>query len=794
MKRLLFYFLMAAGLAAAFDGVPAAAQQQPQQPGQKKAEQPQKPAAPPAASPQKPEAKPEEEEYEIVERPSAFGTMRFRVPKQKGAPASASGGVAPVAGSPAEQKPAAPQQPAPPATAPGAGPAAAAPQSQPPPPAQPVQPAPAQEPASGGGARVSLHLENANLLQVIGIIAAELKMNYIVDPGVRGVVNINTLGELRQEDLLPLLQTILRTNGATAVQSGSFWRIVQSKEALRIPIPIDQDASGASLPPDDRVMMNIVSLRFVAAADMSKILSNYLSEMGQIVSHEPGNILMITDTSRSMKRLMELIGVFDTDALARQRVRVFPIENARASDLVKDLQQIFSAYALTERSTAVRFLPIERLNSILVVSGSPNVYPQVQEWLEKLDKPQAKAGIQNFVYKVENGAAENLAAVLSSLYGASRPTTRSGAGAGAGAPGAMGGLGGAGIMGGGGTAGAAAGMTGAVGAAAAPAGGAGTAEIGVTASGGALQAPVRIVPDLITNALLIQATAQDYETMRETLKQLDIIPRQVLIEAKVFEVDLTGALAFGVEAFLQQRSQANRILLGQFSTAGGGGFPNPGLSFSTGTLVGRARELLLFLNAQENRGRTRVLSAPTILASDNMPAHIQVGAEVPILTSQGVVPGAQAGGSSLFTNTIQQRDTGVILSVTPRINPSGMVSMQVQQEVSSPQPPTAGGPSSPTILKRSVSTQVTVKDGETIALGGIISENRIYSRSRVPLLGDIPVIGLLFGSTSYSVARTELIVLLTPRVMQDLDQIQQATQEFKSKLKELRKMLRDKTE
>jgi len=784
MKRLLFYFLMAAGLAAAFGGVPAAAQQQPQQPGQKKAEQPQKPAAPaqpapPAASPQKPEAKPEEEEYEIVERPSAFGTMRFRVPKQKGAPASASGGGAPGAGSPAEQKPATPQPPAPPDAAPGAGPAAAAPQSQPPPPAQPAQPAPAQEPAAGGGARVSLHLENANLLQVLGIIAAELKMNYIVDPNVKGVANINTLGELRQEDLLPLLQTILRTNGATAVQSGSFWRIVQSKEALRIPIPIDQDASGASLPPDDRVMMNIVSLRFVTAADMSKILSNYLSEMGQIVSYEPGNILMITDTSRSMKRLMELIGVFDTDALAKQRVRVFAIENARAADLVKDLQQIFSAYSLSDRNTAVRFLPIERLNSILVVSGSPSVYPQVQEWLEKLDKPQAKAGIQNFVYKVENGTAENLAMVLSSLYGTGRPTARGGAGA----PGTTGALGGAGITGGGGTAGAAA----------PPLGGAG-GEISVAASGGAFQASVRIVPDLINNVLLIQSTAQDYDIIRDTLKQLDIIPRQVLIEAKVFEVDLTGALAFGVEAFLQQRSQANRTLLGQFSTAGGSGFPNPGLSFSTGTLVGRARELLLFLNAQENRGRTRVLSAPTILASDNMSAHIQVGAEVPILTSQGVVPGAQAGGSSLFTNTIQQRDTGVILSVTPRINPSGMVSMQVQQEVSSPQPAAAGGPSSPSILKRSVSTQVTVKDGETIALGGIISENRIYSRSRVPLLGDIPGIGLLFGSTSYSVTRTELIVLLTPRVMQDLDQIQQATQEFKSKMKDLRKVLRDKTE
>ena len=798
MKRLLFYFLMAAGLAAAFGGVPAAAQQQPQQPGQKKAEQPQKPAAqpqptPPAASAQKPEAKPEEEEYEIVERPSAFGTMRFRVPKQKGAPASASGGVASGAGSSPEQKPATPeqepatpeqkpatpeqkpaaaQQPAPPAATPGAGPAAAAP-------AQPTQPE-APPPAPAGSARVSLHLENANMLQVIGIIAAELKMNYIVDPGVKGVVNINTLGELRQEDLLPLLQTILRTNGATAVQSGSFWRIVQSKEALRIPIPIDQEASGASLPPDDRVMMNIVSLRFVTAADMSKILSNYLSEMGQIVSHEPGNILMITDTSRSMKRLMELIGVFDTDALVQQRIRVFPIENARAAELVKDLQQIFSAYALSDRGTAVRFLPIERLNSIMVVSGNPRVYPQVQEWLEKLDKPQPKTGIQNFVYKVENGTAENLATVLSSLYGIGRPTARGGVSPAAGAAGATGGLG---VMGGVAQA-----------AAAVPAGAAGGADIGVAASGGTFQAPVRIVPDLINNALLIQATAQDYETIRDTLKQLDIIPRQVLIEAKVFEVDLTGALAFGVEAFLQQRSQTDRRLFGQFSTAGGGGFPNPGLSFSTGTLVGRARELLLFLNAQENRGRTRVLSAPTVLASDNTAAHIQVGAEVPILTSQGVVPGAQAGGSSLFTNTIQQRDTGVILSVTPRINPSGMVSMQVQQEVSSPQPPAAGGPSSPTILKRSVSTQVTVKDGETIALGGIISENRIYSRSRVPLLGDIPGIGLLFGSTSYSVTRTELIILLTPRVMQDLDQIQQATQEFKSKLKELRKMLRDKTE
>lgn len=313
--------------------------------------------------------------------------------------------------------------------------------------------------------------------------------------------------------------------------------------------------------------------------------------------------------------------------------------------------------------------------------------------------------------------------------------------------------------------------------------------------GGVLQSPVRIVPDPINNLLIIQATAQDYEVLRQTLKDLDVLPRQVLIEAKVYEVTLTGALAFGVEAFLQQRTQVDRRPVGQFSVSGTATFPNPGLSAAVGMLVGRSRELLFFLNAQENRGRTRVLSAPTILASDNIAARIQVGAEVPILTSQGVVAGAQVGGSSIFTNTVQQRDTGVILTVTPRINSSGLVTLQIQQEVSAPQaPPPGSAIQSPSIQKRSIGTQVTVQDGETIALGGIISEAQVLSKTRVPLLGDIPWLGLLFGSTSYSTARTELIILLTPRVIQDLDGAQDATFEFRAKLKELKKLLREKGE
>ena len=699
---------------------------------------------------------------------------------------------------PAEQ-PAQPPAQQPPAEQPAQPPAQQPPAEQPPAeqPAQPPDQQPPQPPAAAQkqpGARISLHLENANLLQVIGIIAAELKMNYVMDPGVKGVVNINTLGNLRQEDLLSLLQTILRANGATAVQSGSFWRIVPLEGAPRVPLPLTQDPTGASLPPDDRMVMNVVALSFVTAADMSKILSSYLSEAGHIVTHEPGNILLITDTSRSLRRLMELVNLFDRSALAQQRVRLFPIENSQASRLVEDLEEIFQAYALSEKGAAVRFIALERINSILAATPNPEVYAEVQQWIEKLDKPVRRGGLQNFTYEVENRAVEELAFVLAGLYGTSRsmmdPAATGGAAPGMAMPGMAGpGMIAQGMM--------AAGGVGAAGGRMTPGGqqsaiggmgrtSRGPMQIVIPAMpGGMLQGPARIVPDLINNTLVIQATPQDYEVILETLKELDVMPRQVLIEAKVYEVTLTGALAFGVEAFLQQRSGAFRKPLGQFGISGTETFPNPGLSASVGTLIGRSRELFLFLNAQENRGRTRVLSAPTILASDNTEARIQVGQEIPLQTQSGV-----AFGTVSPVSTFQRRDTGVILSVTPRINPSGLVSMSIEQEVSTP----VSGGTLATIQQRSMSTQVTVQDGETIALGGIIAETRIVSTNRVPLLGRIPGLGLLFGTTSDATVRTELIVLITPTVIKDMGEAKVATQEFRDKLKELGKLLRQESE
>ena len=623
-----------------------------------------------------------------------------------------------------------------------------------------TQAAPAA-PGPGEDVPIALHLENADLLQVIGIIASELKINYVVDPDVKGTVIINTLGQLRRSDLFPLLQTILRLNGAGIFQEGDLYRIVSLQKIQRMSLEPLLNPDPASLPEDDRIVMNILALQYVAAAEMTKILTPFLSEGGHLYSHEPGNILILTDGSRSARRLLELAAMFDTEVFANQRIRLYPVKNSRAVQLADELREIFAAYGLSESVSAIRFLPMERINSILVVTANASVYAEVEKWLQRLDQPMQEAGIRTFIYKVENGKAGDLASLLAQLLGLSLsqavvPLGQGGAGFPTlqPAPGTPSPL---------------------------------AARASFPSTGGGEPSHIRIVPDPINNFLVIQATAQEYEQIRQTLRELDVVPRQVMIEARVYEVDLTGALSAGVSAFLQQRSDAERKPLAQQllpALVGG----------SVGTLVGKTRELMFFLQAAEQRTQARVISAPSILASDNMPANLVVGTQIPVLTSQAIVGGAQVGGTNLFTNTVQNVDTGVLLSITPRINSSGLVNLQIQQEVSAPLPPAAGGIQSPSIQKRSVSTQLVVQDGETIALGGIIQETRTVSKNRIPLLGDIPYLGALFGNTSLSNQRTELIILLTPTVIRDTSEAQSATAELRNKLQGLRKLMEEEME
>jgi general secretion pathway protein D len=641
--------------------------------------------------------------------------------------------------------------------APSPGPIAAAPEaqsqgesSQQPPPAeekpqQPVLPPeeapPEQEqpPAPAADRPMVLRLQDADLQQFLNIIANEFKLNYVVDPAVKGTVNITTGGELKREDLLPILETVLKLNGAAAIKTGNFYRIVPLAQAPKMPLEISTDATGITLPADDRMMMQIIPLRYVSAADMSNVLAPYLSDGGSLVVHEAGNILLLADNSLNLKRLTDILVQFDSPLFAEQRVQLFPVENNVASSLVPELESIFAAYGLSESRSAVRFSAIDRINALLVVTADPSVYPEVEEWLARLDQPAAPSGVQTFVYRVENSEADYLARLLTSIHGLGGPS----------APAER----------------------------ALVAGGAAGGETEIMARS---PAGISIIPDPVNNSLIIQATPRLYSQIVSTLKEVDIIPRQVQIEARIYEVRLTGELAFGVSYFLQERSDTFKKGLVSFAAG-------QGLQASGGMLIGNTRELVGFLNASDNRQRVRIVSAPTVLATDNSEARIQVGSEVPILTSQGVISGVQAGADSVFTNTIQNRDTGIILTVTPRITATGLVSLHITQEISSTQAPPSAAIQSPSFLKRLISTRAVVQDGETIALGGLIEENATTTRNRIPLLGDIPGLGVLFGTTTRSKEKTELIVLLTPRIIPDVPAARAATKELREKLGGLRR-------
>ncbi|MGB9486599.1 MAG: type II secretion system secretin GspD, partial [Terriglobia bacterium] len=641
---------------------------------------------------------------------------------------------------------------------------------------------PAAPAAAAGRAGVGFRLENADLLQFVNLVATELKLNYVVDPAVRGAVTISTAGDLKPEDLLPILETVLKMNNATAIKTGNFYRIVPLAAAPRNPLGIATNTKGPELPEDDRMLMQIIPLKFVFAADMAKMLSPFLSEGGTVAVHEAGNTLILVDDSLNVKRLMEILQQFDNSSFAEQRVRLIPVRNNVASALVPELEAIFSTYALSDKQTPLRFVPLDRINGILVAAADPAAFDEVEGWIAKLDQPAAPTAIQTFVYKVQNSEADYLVKLLNALRG-----TGGGGGGGFGeaTPRGTGG-GGRGFASGGGGMGSmseqqqtlqsrssetTAGMG-----ASSLAGGEGTA---------APEKRLRIITDPVSNSIIVQSTAQEYAEIARTIEKLDVVPRQVMIEARVYEVDITGDLSFGLTYALQQRGTGTTPLqfLGDFGVSAAGSFTG-----STGFLVGQTRQLMAFLTATENRSRVKTLSAPTVLTTDSTEARIQVGESVPVLTSAGLAAGGQVAGNSLYTSTVTNVDTGIILSVTPRITSTGLVSLTISQEISNAVPPASNsGIQSPSFLKRSVNTHAVAQDGQTIALGGLISYNYNKTVSRIPLLGDIPWLGVLFGSTSYNTTEEELIVLLTPRIITTLPAALDATRELRDKLKDLRR-------
>ena len=722
------------------------------------------------------------------------------------------------------------------------------PDPQPAKPATPAQPqagAPGTQPAAGApatqpaGAQAQPHLSSSqpflvggvSLTEMIDTLAKEMKINYILDPRIKGSVIIYTYGEVKPVDLMQLMETILRVNGAAMVKVGELYRIVPINTVSNLPLDPMVNADPKTIPDDERMVLNMIFLKYATAAELSALIKPFLGEGAIIQSYDPANLLIIEDNSRSMKRTMGLIALFDADTFAGQRVRLFEITNSRPSDLEKELEKVFKGFALSEKGSAVKFIAVDRINTLIAVAPNPGIFVEVANWIDKLDVPvkNSAGGINNYVYRLKYGSASTVAMAIMALYtgniqalanlammsqmggmgmgmgnmgmGGGGMGGYGGMGGGMGGGGFGGGMGGYGMGGGaGGMGGYGAGGMGAYGAmglgnnlpnaplstvpqAASNPLAAGSnpdltgTYLGTAAGGQAGPRLPHVVPNPFDNTLLVQGTPQEWEQINSLLRQLDVPPRQVLIDAKIYELDLTGAFSAGVQSYLDKKDTGtvSRVL----NVAAGGG----GLSLSAGALVLRSSELLGVLNLAETAHQARVISAPSIIATDSIPALMNVGQDVPVLTSSGVA----VTGSSF--NSVSSRSTGVTLNIVARVNSSGIVTMVVDQDVSEPQGNSTSGIDSPSFSQRSFNTQVTVHDGDTVAIGGFIGESRTNDSAGIPLLHRIPLLGAAFGSKSSSKSRTELIIFLTPRVIYDTNQIQEATDEIKSNLHRIQKMI-----
>lgn len=750
-------------------------------------------------------------------------------------PPSRPGQTAPQASPSAQQpgQPSAGRQPRPQAQRqPAVDPQQAAPQT---PAAPPSQSPPAQtRPAARSDQGLAFSFTNAPIENVVSAIMEELNLTYVIDPRVSGNVNLYTRGEIPKDKLFAILEQLLNLNGQAIVRRDELYIILPISASAQVPgsilmrpqaqaqasapesegeaepgsgqaepapsgqSPPPSEGSGAppqqapgqqpgeapgptvlvipELPQDPQldkeqgVITYIIPLHYIPSSEAVMMIKAFASDGAQVVDFQSANTLIITDYRANIRQILKMIELLDTRYFDINTVDLVQIRYNKAEDVAEDLGKVF---APGDTAGGVRIVAIERLNSILVVTHSPAVFNEVKRWIDKLDVSSSGTNVKTFVYQVLNNTAANIAEILAQLYEdgsglpsgpaqeqegqQQQPRRRQEAGF---LP----------------ERGQQAGTVG-------PSLGGRSPQSGVRA---VVSGNVKIIVNEFNNSLIIQGTESDYQFLAQTIRQLDILPRQVLIEAEIYSVELRDDLSYGISAFLEERG--TQFPPGEDAGAGDGALPPPTLgSISGGALtassrlfIGRNRQLGLILNALRSKTNVEILESPSLLVVDGTEAQINVGAEVPVSTTSFSDP--LRSGDTAFVNSIQFRPTGTTLLLLPRISASGIVTMELAVEISSA---TGGGATglTPTINRNYVQTTLIAQDNETIMIAGIISDTFDLGRDRVPLLGDIPILGALFGQTSRNKRRFELVFMITPKVVRNLPTAVELSLDFKRGLR-----------
>jgi general secretion pathway protein D len=680
-------------------------------------------------------------------------------PATPAAPAAPVGPVAPVTpvAPPTSQAPATPATPVTPLAPPPT-----------PTPAPPPAPPPAPKPQSSG---FIFNFDNADLYEVIRVMGEVMKLNYIIDPKVKGVVNIHTSGQISGDDIFPVFQSILQLNGATAVKKGQLYEIVPFGDAKKLYTPLSKIEDTAKTLAEEKYVIQIIPLKYIPVTEVSKMVKPFLSDGADIIEHPPQNILLLGDIASNIRKCIDLITLFDIDIFTELRVRIYPVINSDINEVAKELERIFASFEVSTKSgrgVGITFTPVTRINSLIVVSSIPNIFEKVEGWLKQLDRTptdETKYGV--FVYYVQNGKAKDLADVLKQIF---TPPKEKKEGKAPPAP-------------------------------TTPTTPPGPRSVRPTPTPTTPGTPppieetgiptgeINIVVDETTNALIIRAYPREYKFVVETIKKLDLYPKQVLIEVFLASVTLDDTLKFGLEFSVFKDSFTRGGTTYNYTVGMGGLAAVDPTQFASGIryAITATDKLVAAINALANDNKANIIASPHLLASNNKEAKIQIGTSQPILTNTyttGVTTGTTTG---VVEGTIEYRDVGIIITVTPRISDGGLVTMDISVENSDVVLTTLGSLSNvPAFSKKTAKTTLSIADAQTIVIGGLIQESKTDNKSGVPFLSKIPILGALFGYQNYIKKRDELMLLLTPHVINDIGQSNAVSREFKEKLNTLR--------
>ncbi len=639
--------------------------------------------------------------------------------------------------------------------------------------------APAPSLAGGDGTRqppkgqIEFTIPSADVRTLAQIVLRDtLRIPYTVSLEGDVDVGLTTPGPVNRQQLLDLFEASLKKSNLAMVWEGSGYRIMTVDAAK---------ASGTEFLPDRGFGSETVLLQFANAEELKKLLDSVVPGAVQAVDTTRG-ALVIAGTQAQRKNAHSIIDQFDVNWLRAMSFALYVPQNIDSRMIVPELDKLINAPDAPTRGL-VRLIGMDKLNGVIAISAQKQYLEDVRRWVEVLDREGTSNEPRLYIYRVQNSRARDLVKTINSSFGI-------GGGSSFGGGGGFGGAGdnpdpfapeprgetepvrapnqisAAGAM-----------RTGGFGA-----GGNSADSISADSNGvggnsvGGSPLKVRVSSDEINNAVVVYGSAHDYSIVEDALRKLDVPPLQVMIEAAITEVGLNDDLRYGVQWNFQTGNSNFALSEG---TSANPGRVLPGFSY----FFSNRNDISGALNALEERTTVKVVSAPKLMVLNNQTAALQVGDQVPILSQQISTPTAVGGGLAT-ANSVEYRDTGVILKITPRVNVSGAVLLDVSQEVSDVQLTKTGVSNSPTISTRRVSTTVSVQDGQVIALGGLFRDNKSFSKNGLPILSRIPVLGsLLFGNTNNTQRRTELIILIKPHVLRTPDDLTAITEELRAKIR-----------